>query len=50
MTAVGHGAIPLIVGMLWLLIDRRSFAWCVADRGRWRSAVRASRNSRCSRG
>ena len=41
MTAVGHGAIPLIVGMLWLLIDLPFvFAWCVADRGRWRwSAV-----------
>ena len=32
MTAVGHGAIPLIVGMLWLLIDLPFvFAWCVAD-------------------
>src|SRR4029077_7866611 len=41
MTAVGHGAIPLIVGMLWLLIDLPFvFAWCVADGGRWRwSAV-----------
>jgi phosphoglycerol transferase MdoB-like AlkP superfamily enzyme len=37
MTAVGHGAIPLIIGMLWLLIDLPFvFAWCVADRGRWR--------------
>jgi hypothetical protein len=41
MTAVSHGAIPLIVSMLWLLIDLPFvFAWCVADRGRWRwSAV-----------